>query len=58
MNSLRNSFELMYLSRFIILQSVEHPVYAWRNQEMVSLVSSGKYMASSDMSGTEFYRGH
>lgn len=39
-------------------EKVERPDYAWVNQEMESLVSSGKYMASSDMSGIEFYRFH
>lgn len=52
---------LLYLKNLkccTIVKKSGVPDYAWMNQKMASLVSSGKYMASSDMSGIEFYRSH
>lgn len=40
------------MGKLIIRGCVNHRIYAWMNQEMVS---SGKYMASSDMPSIEFY---
>lgn len=40
------------MGKLIIRGCVNHHIYAWMNQEMVS---SGKYMASSDMPSIEFY---